>query len=208
MGTKPKRHRFLRFSLRATLLVLTVFSAWLGVQVNRANNQRSVVGWLTENGGGEHYDWELDRDGQPSGRPKPPGPAWLREQIGDKYFQSVVGVDAHAAEVHDLSPLSKLNELKFLHLGGTQVNDLSPLANLSNLEWLSLAETQINDLSPLAKLSNLKRLHLDGTQISNLAPLASLTRLEYLRIERTLVTDEEVRDLQKALSNCEISRSQ
>ena len=51
MTTKLKRRRFLRFSLRAILVALTVFGVWLGVKVNRANNQRTVLGWLTENGG-------------------------------------------------------------------------------------------------------------------------------------------------------------
>ncbi len=49
MTATPKR-RFLRFSLRAMLVVLTVFGVWLGVQVNRANNQKATVRWLEENG--------------------------------------------------------------------------------------------------------------------------------------------------------------
>ena len=63
MTAKPKR-RLLRFSLRAMLLVLTVFGVWLGVKVNRANNQRAVVAWLTENGGWVMYDWWFDKDGK------------------------------------------------------------------------------------------------------------------------------------------------
>jgi hypothetical protein len=42
MTTTSKRH-FLRFSLRAMLVVLTVFGVWLGVQVNRANEQKRAV---------------------------------------------------------------------------------------------------------------------------------------------------------------------
>ena len=118
------------------LVMLTVFGVWLGVQVNRANHQKAVVRWLTENGGVGYYGWQLDKDGQKNGNRHPPGPAWLRDQIGDEYFQDVVGVDAHSATLDDLSPLSNLNALKFLHLGGTQVTDLAPLANLSSLEWL------------------------------------------------------------------------
>ena len=55
----PKRRR-LRVSLRTFLILLTVGCVWLGWLVNRANQQRQVVEWVTELGGGVHYDYEID----------------------------------------------------------------------------------------------------------------------------------------------------
>ncbi|HJN08885.1 MAG: hypothetical protein QGG09_19600 [Pirellulaceae bacterium] len=123
MTTRPKR-RFLRFSLRAMLVVLTVFSVWLGVQVNRARNQRAAVNWVTKNGGEVEYDWTFNS------KLEPPGPRWLRQKIGDEYFQSVVQVLVGRSEVHDLSPLVKLPALKQLAIINTPVSD----EEVSNLQ--------------------------------------------------------------------------
>ena len=199
MKTKPKR-RLLRFSLRAMLVVLTVFGVWLGVQVNRANKQRAVVRWVTENGGAVGYHWQWSEYGNKT------EPDWLRQQIGDDYFRSVVEVNLDHTNVHKVSPLAELGELKLLLLRDTQVKDLSPLARMTKLEDLGLRGTTVSDLSPLSNLSSLKYLSIDGNQVDDLTPLVGLSRLENLYIKGTQVTDEQISELQKALPNCVISR--
>jgi hypothetical protein len=221
MTVKPKR-RLLRFSLRAMLVVLTVFGVWLGVQVNRAANQRAVVRWVTENGGRVGYDWQSDvYDINSNDETEPPGPDWLRQQIGDVYFQTVVTVIVGNKDLSplaklsnlehlkityprgsNLSPLANLTKLQWLDLGGNQISDISALARLTKLEFLNLSSTQVSDLSPLAKLSNLEWLILDDTKVNNVTPLESLTRLEKLYIRDAAVTNEQISKLQIALPNC------
>ncbi len=201
MTATPKRRHFLRFSLRAMLVMLTVFCVWLGVQVNRANKQKAAVRWLEENGGRVRYDWQFDRDDQRNGNTEPPGPIWLRQQIGDEYFQSVRFVRLNEGEAHDLSPLANLTELRTLtvHNNPGRFNsllwlglsdlDLSPVSNLSELKVLRLSRAPVHDLSPVASLTKLIVLDLDSTQVSDISPLARLNKLELLYLSGTQVSD-------------------
>lgn len=75
--------RWLQFSLRGFLVVLTTGCLWLGWKVERAREQREAVAAIKELGGTVYYDWEIDTGG------KPRGPAWLRRLIGDEHFQKV-----------------------------------------------------------------------------------------------------------------------
>lgn len=55
---QPKRkRRWLRYSIRTLLIVVTIFCVALGYWVNRANRQRDVVKWVEENGGSVTYDF-------------------------------------------------------------------------------------------------------------------------------------------------------
>ena len=47
---KPKR-RWLRYSLRTFVVVLTVFGIWLGLLVHRVNKQREAVQWVKDEDG-------------------------------------------------------------------------------------------------------------------------------------------------------------
>ena len=59
----PKtRPRWLRFSLRTLLVVVTVLGVWLGVQVNPVRKQRNAVAWIQEVGGTVTYDYEIGDD--------------------------------------------------------------------------------------------------------------------------------------------------
>ncbi|MCH7726300.1 MAG: hypothetical protein IH991_07455 [Planctomycetes bacterium] len=54
---KPKR-RWLRYSLRTFVVVLTVFGVWLGLLVHRVNKQKEAVAWVRDHGGAVRYDFE------------------------------------------------------------------------------------------------------------------------------------------------------
>lgn len=115
-------------------------------------------------------------------------PKWLRQTLGNDYFESVY----------------------FIDLGLTQISDagLEHLAGLTDLKWLFLERTKVSDagLVHLKSLTQLERLHLDGTQISDegLLYLKGLKKLRVLHLERTHVTDTGVADLRRALPNCNI----
>ena len=99
--TEPiKRRRWLRFSLRTLLVVMTVLCVWLGFKVNAARRQKEAVEAILKAGGEIFFDYQLE---PPTGQPdkfnfdfdqnvSPPGPAWLREQLGEEYFREVYAV--------------------------------------------------------------------------------------------------------------------
>ena len=64
--TQPpkRRRRWLSFSLRTLLVVITIFCVALGYWVHRANRQKAVVKWVEDNGGYVHYEFELDEKGR------------------------------------------------------------------------------------------------------------------------------------------------
>ncbi len=136
--TKPKR-RFLRFSVRTLLIVLTIFCVALGWKVERARKQREAVAWVDEMGGSVSYDYEVD------GVLKPPGPKWLRNLLGIDYFDDVVGVGFGTTQVSDVTPLSGLTSLRALDLHSTQVSDITPLSGLTSLQALDLHGTQVSE---------------------------------------------------------------
>lgn len=66
-------------------------------------------------------------------------------------------ISLHSFRVKDISELSKLTNLKILHLESNDVSDLSPLKNLTNLKELYLTNSKVNaDISVLNNLKNLK----------------------------------------------------
>lgn len=97
---KPTRRRF-QYSLRTFLVLLTALAVWLGVAVNRAREQREAVEVIKSLGGSLLYD----RQFHPGvvmyrGRPvaptnvddMPDAPAWIRQLVGDEFFEKVVAV--------------------------------------------------------------------------------------------------------------------
>lgn len=110
--------------------------------------------------------------------------------------------------ISDLSPLQELTALSSLDIRGcTRITDLSPLQGLVALQDLDLGGCMgISDLSPLQGLAALHRLDLsDCTGISDLSALQGLSGLKSLRLTGCLgVFDNQVKDLKRHLSGCEI----
>jgi hypothetical protein len=186
MATHTKRkRRILRFSIRTLLIVLTIFCVALGWKVERARKQREAVAWVHEMGGSVKYDYEYV-DGAYSPKAKPPGPQWLRKQLGRHFFDDVV--EAVVLVVGDVTPLSGLTRLERLDVYGS-VTDVTPLAELTRLQELDLNGTELCDVTPLSGLTRLQRLDLRGTQVSDVTPLSGLTSLKWLTLGGTQVSD-------------------
>ena len=141
---KPKR-RWLRFSLRAFAIAITILCIWLGCYVYRVDRQRDAVQWVLENGGHVHYDYHRHQNGDYVPDSLPPVPTWMLDILDIHYFASVEYVTFHDPNFSDLTPVANLTNLKWLDLFNTQVSDLTPLANMSNLEHLWLHQTQAGD---------------------------------------------------------------
>ena len=113
--------------------------------------------------------------------------------------------------LNDVTPLSKLSELREVNLQGTSVSDLTPLRNLNKLEVLDISHTgvtsldllrfcsglrelklrgtHVNDISVLSSFPSLAALDLGATGVMSLAALAELTGLKDLRIDHTGISD-------------------
>jgi hypothetical protein len=92
-------------------------------------------------------------------------------------------------QITDLSPLSGLDKLEFLHVRNDFVSDLSFLAKLTKLTILWIECAQVTDLTPLEHFPELQRLFIDDTSVSDLSPLSTLNKLEWIRLHNTKVDD-------------------
>jgi len=108
---------------------------------------------------------------------------------GEFYDPSVWPPVLHANRITDISPLSGLTRLSWLHLGGNQVIDVTPLSQLISLQTAILYNNRIVEIGPLSELPNLAFLDLDDNQITDARPLSSLTRLRWLSLSKNLIMD-------------------
>lgn len=161
---KPNR-RWLSFSLRMFLLILTLVAIALGWYVNRVSQQRAAVAWVVQKGGTVQYSFEFGPNEQPLKQPVPPGPDWLRNMLGIDYFSTVWRVNFEDINEPNLMPLAKLTSLKQLTLFRCNAADISPLAKLTNLKSLYIGNNLIRDITPLRSLKQLSTLQLNGLPI-------------------------------------------
>ncbi len=100
-----------------------------------------------------------------------------------------LGYEMHLDRIQNISPLSKLINLKKLDLAFNQIQDISPLAKLFKLTELNLCGNEILDIAHLSKLSQLTKLDLWGNRISDITPLSELSHLTELDIYGNIVED-------------------
>ena len=209
----PKRkRRWLQFSLR-TLLLLTLICAvaasWVAHRRDKKRGERDTVAAIRKVGALVYYDSEVEekdlagRIVNPAG---PRGPEWVRELVGNDFFDDPMCVafnnpiPSQAIKVRDsaevtLPLVGELSELKWLFLDSSNVTDtgLESLKRLRRLRWLSLEDANITDagLPHLAELRKLEHLTLSGTKVTDagLAHLAELKKLEFLKLDGTKITD-------------------
>jgi len=169
----PPRRRWLRYSLRTLLVLTTLVAIWLGIKTNRARNQRTAVNALRAAGARVLYDFQAILPGER--KPKElRGPKWLREFLGDDYFQDVVLVNLGGIKFppDELRWIVDLPNVENVVLQYTNVDDagLAYLSELKSLSFLSLKSCEnVTDagLTHLADLASLELLYLDGTQCTD-----------------------------------------
>ena len=200
---KPRR-RWLRFSLRTLLILVTLLSIGLGTFVHRGERQRRAVAAVKALGGSIRYDVSGTSPASDTLS------RWLpRDYFDDVYLVSLMHCTVTNA---DLAHISRLTQLEVLELDSTNVTDagLAHVQGLTELTWLSINETQVTDsgLHHLEGLTCLLVLELRDTQVTDagLAQLQGLTSLKVLDLSRTPVTDGGVAKLQRALPKCTMAR--
>lgn len=230
-ATKPKR-RWKTISLRGLLLLVVAIAVWLGWIVHKARQQRATVAALQKFGGFVHYDWEFV-DGPvkvPQGNllwtptwgqfkpdKKPWAPVWLRQTLGDEYFQSIAHVSlfvdiktgvADATWVNmvpaddALRMLATQQSVRTLLLGGSGTDDnLAYVGQMTGLEELSISwGYRLTDkaFAHLGRLKNFRILDIDSSKMTDagLETIGKLTNLEELRIAGAGFSDKGLAHLQ------------
>lgn len=147
------------------------------------------------------------------------GPAWMRKLIGERWTDSLYGIEAVAVHVYSAGPafcdadmqhLTGLKSLKTAELLNTHISDsgLAALTGLQELSYLNLAMTPITDggLVHLAGLRGLQQLDLGNTKITDagLIHLHELVNLRALVLKETQVGPDAIAKLQSVLPRCKI----
>ena len=115
----PKPRRWLRFSLRALLLITAVAAVSLAVQVNKAQKRRAAFAAIEAAGGSIAFD-SPSNDGYRVG--------WF-DALGDEYRQQPLSVYL-SADVIDAAMLKHLNNLppdSTLYLDGADPKEFAEL---------------------------------------------------------------------------------
>ena len=165
-------------------LMLLVPCCWLLIKWHEVRAEREAGAAITKAGGSVEYG-------------EPRGPQWLRDRLGDQWFQHIVRVSfGSSATDHDLDRLTGLIQLRNLLLECcTRITDagLVRLKGLTQLQELALDHTRITDagLEHVKGLARLQWLSLNSTGITDagLRHLRSLTQLQVLSLEDTRITD-------------------
>src|SRR5688572_774909 len=151
--TTPTVRRF-QFRLSALLLLMSGLGLWLGWQVSELHQKQQAVSVIEAVGGTVTYDYQWNTDHSWNPDAVPPGPAWLRQMLGDNYQANVVEIQLFAG--------SRQRPLRFTDA------DAKHLGVLHELKWLVLQDTNLTDqgLLHLRSLTKLERLDIEGTHVT------------------------------------------
>jgi Leucine-rich repeat (LRR) protein len=187
----------LRFSIRVLLVIFALLGILLGMHVNRARNQARVAGQLNS---GIIYRHQWPPGGRLDRNAEPPGPKWLRDLIGDHYFQTLHIIEGGHPDEKLLADIGRLHGLEQIIIHANRLTDPDALRNIRNcrtLESVSVIYGKKLKRVNLSCLGNLPRLHslrldslkIDDDEIENIAAVKSLRKLT---IKQTLITKEGV----------------
>ena len=223
-SARPKR-RFWSMSLRSLMILVLIVGGLLGWRARRASIQRRAVAIVKAAGGSVMYDFQA-----PPGRPfspgaSPPAPRWLRELVGDEYFQevAVVFLENTKNEPPRTTPeavraVADFDQLQRLQVIYVPLDDTAilPLTRISSLRYLTLLDVQATgaSLAAIRQMPNLRDLqfrvkpgNLPGSALRQLQGMNQLEGLEILGINSIQPADlapiasmHQLRHLQLILS--------
>lgn len=99
--------------------------------------------------------------------------------------------------IQNLSPVSRLTNLRKLGISNTEITNLFAIQSLLNLEVLDIENTHINTIEPLKDMRNLKQLNIMNTPVNDLTPLVNDNSIEVIYADNTDITESEVIALKK-----------
>ncbi len=197
-----------RLSLRAMMVLVLVIGWPLGWKARRAATQRRAVAAAVALGGQITYEDQIDPMGRPRLPHRPWGPAWLRNLLGDEFFQEVAWVhfvsrpQGRMVDDETIAVLNDFDHLQGLNLQGqprdeprrTRPTASSPrkgLARLGSLprlrslgmDFIGGDAAMIGLLPRWPTLEHITIFDLARTiPGSSLAAFADLPRLQFVRI--------------------------
>lgn len=211
--TMPRQRwnlRWLRFSLRSLLLVVTIVAIFLSMRVNQAEKQRKAIVAVKQLGGWVHYGFEFrDGDGMYQAGSRSWVPQWILDRTGVDLFHNVVEVNMvynnegpkrlNNYETSDQVShhLTSFHRLKRLLLNDTQASDslLRVVGRLKYLEeiymWNAATVTD-RGAAFLRYPPKLRSIHLSHSQITDesLRVFGQMPKLEELSLQGNQFTDE------------------
>ncbi len=202
--------RYLRFSVRALVVLVVVIGAWLGWIVRNARIQHDAVAAIRHEHGIVFYDCDW-KDGTRVRRSAHPRHLkWLENQFGIDYFSNVVYVDfrdgSSDAKLALVARLYRIEELLFdpriYNQRNSSLTDsgLAHLEGHTRLKELDLGDTDITDggLVHLRGLTGLQKLDLSATNITDagLVYVGRLIALRELDLSDTEISDAGVAHLE------------
>ncbi len=196
----PPRRRRLMLSVRVLMALVLLIGGGLGWALHRARVQRDAVAAIVRAGGNVQYDWEVNPDGNPSGKAEPGYPSWLVQALGTDLFQVVTGIiliprPGEEGTTDAVMPaIGRLDRVERLYLSGSGLTGagLGQLRGLTRLRELDLdVPLGDADLAHLAGLTSLEVLEIrrEGLGDRAMAHLKGLTRLRSLTLRKGRVTD-------------------
>jgi len=149
------RRRWLKFSLRSFLLLVTIVACCIGPYLMELRNRRIAVNRVRSLGGSILYEFQMDSStgsyiqGPERYEITPSGPTWLKSLVGAEVFNTPVNVDLSSTAIKDadLSILRHMPELRFVGLEQTRITDagLRHLIQLENLRIVYLQFAEVTE---------------------------------------------------------------
>ena len=108
-------------------------------------------------------------------------------------------------KVENISAFKALTKLIEIHLDESNIEDLNGLEGCINLEYISLRQTNVSDLNSLKNCKKLITLDLSNTEVKELNSLKNSSKLKQLLLVGTKVKDLEPLSALKNLNSLDIS---
>ena len=126
-----------------------------------------------------------------------------------QYFPDLSILSVQDLSDVDFSPLTELEQLKYLNLDGCSLDSaaLQAIGTLTTLEELHLAGCGISNISSLSSLTALRYLDLSGNSIVSIEQLSGLNALQELYLGANAIGDVSVIGSLSALTVLDLSNN-
>jgi Leucine-rich repeat (LRR) protein len=123
-----------------------------------------------------------------------------------RYCTDLMMLDLGHNRITSIDNFTGLTKLKVLILADNRLTDISQITCFPDLEYLELFLNDITDVTPITQLKKLRDFNIFHNPLyENHKVLRKMTWLERLWIGGCRLSVQDVKDLQKALPNTEIS---
>lgn len=193
------RRRWLQFSLRGFLILVTTFSVWFGLHLRSARRQQAAVAAIQSTG---RIDYDFEVRATTDSQPQSPVPTWLLDTVGVDFFHEVEGAVLSDATPDVVRQLRMLPRLRRLHLGSIHNpdgfnfpgdSDLEVVADLEHLDYLGILGGNVTDrgMWHVCRATSLTELNVLGAKLTDesLRAVAELPQLERLNLTGDFTDD-------------------